>query len=308
MKIGARTVMLMIITLLLSGCYLLFRDDGRCQGTGVSEALPAIDPKELQGRIIFVSFRDNYKGELYVMNADGTNALRLTHNHLSERYPSVSENSKTVIFSLASGGIYTLDLDKCLQRPAGCEATLNQLRFTGRDPEYSPDGTRIVFIEDDVMVMNADGSEAQRTGMLPATPSRVLSPTWGRNGQQIAAVAQQYGDNLYLATLDEAQQISTMTLLAHGLEPAVAPDNSQFVMSEFVVDGHWSCLCLVPSDGKSPPQRLTTFSAMQPTWSPDGRWIAFVHEGKIGVIDPQGTRLLYLTDDGEDNTMPYWFR
>ena len=28
----------------------------------------------------------------------------------------------------------------------------------------------------------------------------------------------------------------------------------------------------------------------------------------IGVIDPQGTRLIDLTHDGEDNWMPYWFR
>lgn len=140
--------------------------------------------------------------------------------------------------------------------------------------------------------------------MLPATPSKVQSPTWGPNGQQIAAVAQQQVENLYLALLDGAGRLSNMVWLARdGYDPAIAPDNTQVAMRDA-----GGCLCLVPSDGNRQPQRLTAFTASQPTWSPDGHWITFSHAGEIGVIDPQGSRLLYLTNDGQDNWVPFGFR
>lgn len=304
MKMNIRILVNVMLSITLMGCNLLSGNGKACQGVGAPDTLPAIEPGELQGRILYVSYRDNVQGELYVMKADGANAIRLTNNELSEEYPSVSSDSKTVIFSLESGGIYTLDLDKCLQRPKGCETTLREVRSTGRDPEFSPDGTLIVFIDGDVMVMNADGSEAQRTGLLPATPSMVYSPTWGPDGLQIAAAARQQVANLYVASLDGSGRMSSMVWVARdGFDPSIAPDGNQVAMRDEV-----GCLCLVPSDGSGPPQRLTSFTAIQPTWSPDGHWIAFYHAGRIGVIDPQGTRLLYLTNDGEDNWMPYWFR
>jgi TolB protein len=181
---------------------------------------------------------------------------------------------------------------------------MREVRSTGRDPEFSPDGTRIVFIEGDVMVMNADGSEEQRTGMLPATPSMVYSPTWGPDGLQIAAAARQQVENLYLATIDSSGQVGNMVWLARdGFEPAIAPDATLLAMND--AEG---CLCLVKADGNNSPERLTGFTALHPTWSPDGLWIAFNHSGRIGVIDPKGTKLVYLTPDGEDNWTPFWFR
>lgn len=159
MKIGVRILVSVILAMALISCNLLTGNGKVCQGNGAPETLPAIASGELQGQIIYVSYRDNVHGELYVMKADGTNTFRLTHNDLSEEYPSVSSDGKMAILSLESGGIYTLDLVKCLQQPAGCDATLREVRSTGRDPEFSPDGTRIVFIDDDVMVINADGSE-----------------------------------------------------------------------------------------------------------------------------------------------------
>jgi Tol biopolymer transport system component len=304
MKTSARIMVTLILAITLTGCNLITGNGKVCQGVGVPETLPSIDPSELQGRILYISYRDNSHGELYVMRADGTNPLRLTHNELSEEYPSVSSDSKTVIFSLDSGGIYTLDLENCLQQPAQCDATLHEVRPIGRNPEFSPDLLRIVFIEDDVMVMNSDGSGAQRTGMLPAIPSMVSSPTWGPDSQQIAAEARQQVENLYLASLDSSGRMgNTIWLARDGFEPAIAPNNTKVAFNDVR-----SCLCLVRADGSGPPQRLTAFSALHPTWSPDGHWIAFNHDGRIGVIDPQGTRLLYLTPDGEDNWTPYWFR
>ena len=69
------------------------------------------------GKIIFASDRDGNK-EIYVMDADGSNATRLTNNSTREYYPSWSpDGSKIAFVSDRDGGtdaskeIYVMDTD-----------------------------------------------------------------------------------------------------------------------------------------------------------------------------------------------------
>jgi Tol biopolymer transport system component len=115
-------------------------------------------------RIAFSSNRDgNY--EIYLMNADGSRAERLTTDPADDFSPAWSPDATVVAFDRDTDGnnfeIYLVNADGSgLQRltdgPAG-----------DLSPAWSPDGTRLAFFSDrdgnfEIYLMNADGSDAQR--------------------------------------------------------------------------------------------------------------------------------------------------
>ncbi|HKY45962.1 MAG TPA: DUF5050 domain-containing protein, partial [Pyrinomonadaceae bacterium] len=125
-------------------------------------ALLLLSPATLsaQEKIAFMSQRDG-NGEVYVMNADGTNQLRLTFNPAFDSDPAFSPGGEKIAFTSYRDGnaeIYVMNSDGS-----------SQTRLTnnpGSDlfPAFSPDGTKIAFASQrnnfwiGIWVMNVDGS------------------------------------------------------------------------------------------------------------------------------------------------------
>jgi Tol biopolymer transport system component len=141
-------------------------------------------------------------------------------------------------------------------------------------PEYSPEGTEIVFmrtkpgVQPDgagaLFIVGADGSNARR---ITPWGSAFLDVAWSPDGRWIA-FQRPYGE-LYL----------------------VRPDGSD--LHELPVD-------LPAGTG-----------ARQPSWSPDGEWIVFALEREgssdIYAVRPDGTALTELAGSpGADDTSPDW--
>ena len=97
---------------------------------------------QIAGKIAFRSDRDG-NGEIYVMNADGTNQTRLTNNSAEDIWPSWSPDGTKIAFMSdrdGNGEIYVMNADGT-----------NQTRLTNNSateycPSWSPDGTKIVFM------------------------------------------------------------------------------------------------------------------------------------------------------------------
>ncbi len=145
-------------------------------------------------RIVFVGPRQPRvsKPEIYIMRADGTHVRRLTKNwNASDRSPAFSPDGKRIVFlsnRSATSGAGNAEI--WVMGTRGKHA-VNLTRNVDIDdhPDWSPDGSRIVFERavhwprTQLFVMNADGGDQHQVGALEGT-----FPTWSPDGRQIAYI------------------------------------------------------------------------------------------------------------------------
>ena len=97
--------------------------------------------------IVFVSTRDG-NPEIYSINADGSNARRLTSNGATDEQPSRSRDGRFIAFSSQRDGnpeIYIMNADGSGQRRLTSDDGPTQDAPQDTNPVISPDGTRIVW-------------------------------------------------------------------------------------------------------------------------------------------------------------------
>ena len=253
---------------------------------------------DAQAQIAFVSDRDR-NDEIYVMDDDGKNQRNLT-NHPSDDYA----------------------------------------------PSWSPDGTRIVFMSDrdghvpkggvlpnfEIYVMDADGGNQQN---LTNDPSHDISPAWSPDGKRIAFTSYRDGHDdaihgrptaeIYVMDDDGGNQQGLTNDLNDDRHPSWSPDGKRIAFSS-ERDGHFiadfigefeitsSEIYLMDADGGN-QQRLTENRKNDwfPSWSPDGKRIAFSSDRKgnfvnfeIYVMDADGGNLQRLTENRVDDEDPSW--
>lgn len=135
--------------------------DISAHGTGEWRA-PSWTP---DGKILHTRFLTGVFGEeIFLMDADGSNGIRLTHNDRNDRYPSFSPQAEMIAWMgiesrLGPGtGVWTMRQD-------GSGQVL--VVPSGRNPAWSPDGRRIIYhapYAKDVgslWIANADGTNPQ---------------------------------------------------------------------------------------------------------------------------------------------------
>ena len=152
------------------------------------------------GKITFTSFRDLNRiqnpgiilGEIYLMNADGTNPINLTQSvEKPDLGSSWSPDGKQIVFSsselfvqedLFRSDIWVIDVD------GGNSRNLTKHDAEHVAPDWSPDGNQIAFSSDrdgnwEIYVMDSDGANAINLTNHPASDGR---PAWSPDGKQIA--------------------------------------------------------------------------------------------------------------------------
>jgi Tol biopolymer transport system component len=226
------------------------------------------------GQIAFTTQRHNNDAELYVMNSDGTNQVRITTS-------------------------------------AGADDA----------PSWSPNGGRIVFrssrdVNSDIYVVNADGTGLTRLTNSLATD---YQPAWSGAGK-IAFVSDRdhSAGEIYVMNDDGSNVVRLTNNDLPETSPAWSPDGSMIAFAR-QVECYYGCpqdIFVMNADGSNARRLSTGWATYQyhtdPSWSPNGRTIAFTRQycdyydcqaPSVWLVDLQGTQLSQITSNGAN---PVW--
>jgi len=176
-------------------------------------------------------------------------------------------------------------------------------------PDWSPDG-RVVFTSSDpsdsrqIYVIHSDGSNLRA---LTKPPMRNTEPKWSPDGRWIAYhCTQHFETKICIISPDGTPAGEPIP----GTEPVWSPPDStgEVHLAYYCFEGSTIYLCAVRPDGTQ-WVKITNERAFDPTWSPDGNWLAYVSGSNVnkvcvtcpGDLDPQR-----LTDEQEMVSCPAW--
>jgi serine/threonine-protein kinase len=149
-------------------------------------------------------------------------------------------------------------------------------------PHWSPDGSRVLFLERGGVVSVPATGGPETAEVPPGSSGPVLSAAWAPDGKRIAYVV---GDSVFLHEAGGRSRGLARVYEAHGC--VWSPD------AEYLACASGNAIALTPGtlfgnaspsqvvsvrvkDGGVVPLTDSLFANLSPVWSPDGRWVYYV--------------------------------
>ena len=264
--------------------------------------------------IAFVSSRGG-SSEIYVMNADGTNARAATANRSINTFPSWSASGEV-------DPVYLVPLratSRCSSSRRGAAASPAACSRSSADrlPQYrgvfAPLGPKlaVVMSNGDVAEIYTVGSDGRDLTRLTNNRAIDVSPSWSPDAYRIAFVSDRSGSpQVYLMNADGSDQRRITYQGSYNTNPAWSPDG-RWIAYESRLEGQFDIWLIDPGGGANVPLISHPRNDEAPTWAPNGRKLAFssTRRGRadIYVIDlAGGDNPLRLTENAGNNTNPSW--
>ena len=226
-------------------------------------------------KIVFTSDRDGNR-EVYIMDTDGGNQFRLTNNSIFDHAPQFSPDGSTILYYSVdenySYNIYTVETDGRNRRTltfgrsykhlvVQIENSIEATYFYG--PQYSPDGSKIVFTSRsdidqniDIYIMDNDGENHRR---LTDEPGYNFSPRFFPDGSKIIFMTHRWGNfDVFTMNPDGSDQVPLYnSATGHAIFSSFSPDGSLILLSDNDITEDRFDIFIMNSDGSSVPRRLT---------------------------------------------------
>jgi Tol biopolymer transport system component len=257
------------------------------------------------GKIAFTTSQYDGNENVYSIAPNGAGLTRLTADPGFDDDAAWSPNGRRIAFASnrahpqqACEGISpACDYDIYVMNAYGTNVTrLTHFAGSDREPQWSPDGQRIVFASSrdqslasgpynsDVFVMNADGRGLAR---ITADPGVDTQPAWSPDGSAIAFFRGECEFNcpvhIFKVAPNGSGESQLTTESARDRKPDWAPNGSKIVFQrEDFANAFWT----MNPDGSG--QTRIPGTHLNPAWSPDGTRIAFSFPG-IGHMNPDGS-------------------
>lgn len=244
------------------------------QLTSGRDAFPAWSPDG--SRIAFSRYDQAGVGDLYLMNNDGSGAVRRAAAPASSgaggyHAPAWSPDSRTIAVGL--GNCY-YDCDIWLLSADDDGSAPVHLVTRAADPAWSPDGKKIAFVSlsgDDgyhaLHVVNADG-----TGGVSVISARdagfIGRPTWSPDGTRIAFSKCLAASCDIRVAQSDGSGVRQITVVGNADEPAWSPDGIWLAVTLWSFSGgvNNSSMAYVSADSGGVPIPIVS-----PAWSPAWR-------------------------------------
>lgn len=185
---------------------------------------PPPDPTGLAWSPDGTRFAYGVRGDLYVINADGTHLHQVAHTTTSVQSPSWSPDSAWIAFAAVDQRPFYLDIE--VVRADGTQRTTLSPGFGGFNnsaPVWSPNGDQIAFsTAGGLALMQRDGSNPRI--ILSSFAPVITEPSWSPNGARIAFTEGTPGTRSWgisMVTLDGTQ--ITSIACCDTVSPAWAP-------------------------------------------------------------------------------------
>lgn len=266
-----------------------------------------------------------YLRRLKIMDQDGANDYALTKGNCLVLSPKYSPDGKTVAYLLyknegsgkqkhPTAHVYLLDIETKKQRPLLTpEHFLAISKVNGNAkvnmtyaPNFSPDGKEICF----ALIINGRSaiySMNLREGKIRRLTDHVAidtSPSYTNDGRKILFTSNRSGkEKIYVINKDG----SAVTKISLGdgkySQPVCSPRGDLIAFSKQI--GNQFFIGVMRPNGTDERLVLQCYLAEHPSWSPNGRYIAFVRQAnsrtcrKICMVDLTGYFMKELNTKSE---------
>jgi Tol biopolymer transport system component len=229
----------------------------------------------------------------------------------------------------AASVLWTLRTDR-----RGLRRVTRSLLTAELEPEWSPDGRKIVYSRSDdcradpyalcrrIWTVNGDGSGERRLtplrlpGQLAGRAFDFSQPTWSPDGRHVAyvqSIESTSTSNLYVIDADGSGR-RRLTRLPNADGPAWSPDGKEIAFEHAVERGRGADIFVLElATGRLRRLTRTRVDESSPQWSPDGRQIAYEQwdlrsesSYEVFVMNTDGTGRRNLSRRRGVDVSPVW--